>query len=367
MRRLIGSMMTVLVIAALTAPGIGFAHISRNPYGETIAARQRFFGKANVDARTGAVRPDRIIMSWFGVASYAVALRGHVVLFDAWVARGSHSGYVPTTPEEIATLDPEYVFLGHGDFDHAADAAQIVAESGATLVGSPEHCDSVRNQAPDADIECIFSAPRSSVPGTTKQLRLIPGVDITAITHVHSGVEPPRPAEWAQPPCIPIWNARNTAEHPPSPDDLQHLFRHLSDTRGSNILYQFRVGDFALAWHDTTGNISDDARSVIESLKLLPPTDVHFGAVLAFGQITNCFRSLRAYIDALSPKIYAATHHDNFTFFLGANARDLEPYVRAELDAIPEARRPELLYSYDRKDYIRPELFTFDPAARSWR
>src|SRR5262245_2107554 len=33
---------------------------------ETIAARQKFFGVDNVNPRTGAVRNDRVIMSWVG-------------------------------------------------------------------------------------------------------------------------------------------------------------------------------------------------------------------------------------------------------------------------------------------------------------
>jgi hypothetical protein len=148
---------------------------------------------------------------------------------------------------------------------------------------------------------------------------------------------------------------------------MTHLLQHLPDARGGNVLYQFQVGKFVLAWHDTTGKIKEDAPQVIDALSSLTPTDVHFGAILAFGQVTNCFRSLRMYIDALSPKVFAATHHDNFTYFLGANAEDLEPYVREELARIPKEDRPELLYSYDRKDYIKPSLFTFDPRDAAWK
>lgn len=329
---------------------------------DLVKVRQKFFGAGNVDPETGAVRSDRVILSWFGVASYAAALNGHVVLVDAWVPRGSHSGYVPTTPEEVAKLDPEYVFIGHGDFDHAADAAQIVSESGATLVGTPEHCDSIRNQA-DTKIECVAAAPRAATPGLKKELDLIPGVGITAVTHIHSSVEMPE----GRVPCPPIWPASDTVEHPPTAEDFEHLMRHLPDPRGGNVLYQFRIGHFALTWHDTTGKIDTDAPQVVRVLKSLPPTDVHSGSVLAFGQVTNCLRSLGVYIDALSPKVYMANHHDNFTYFLGANAEDLEPYVREELARIPKKDRPQLIYSYDREDYIRPELFTFDPSAPSWR
>ena len=333
---------------------------------DMIAARQRFFGTANVDPQTGDVRSDRVILSWFGVASYAAAFNGHVVLVDAWIPRGSHSGYVPTTPTEVAALDPEFIFLGHGDFDHSADAAEIASLSGATIVGTPEHCDSIRGQT-DVHIDCAYAARRGAAPGAVKELSLIPGVQISAVVHVHSSFESPEQADGGRLPCVAPWNAMDTLEHPPTPEDLEHLLSHLPDGRGGNLLYQFRIGDFALAWHDTTGKIIDDAPQAFNAIKALPPTDIHFGAILAFGQVTNCMRSLRMYIDALHAKVFAATHHDNFTYFLGANAKDLEPIVRDELASIPRKDRPELLYSYDRKDYINPDLFTFDPASGEWK
>ena len=90
-------------------------------------------------------------------------------------------------------------------------------------------------------------------------------------------------------------------------------------------------------------------------------------AILAFGQVTNCFRDLRMYIDALQPDVFAANHQDNFTWAIGANAEDLEPYVRAEIDSIPEETRPELLYTYDPVDYLNPKPFTFNPKDKAWR
>ena len=328
-----------------------------------IKARQRFFGKDNVNPRTGAVRKDRVIMSWFSVASYAASFNGHVVLLDSWVARGSHSGYVPTSPSEVAALEPEYIFIGHGDFDHAADAAEVAQISGATVLGNPEHCDSVQQQA-EKKISCKEIVPDGATPGYRTELDLIPGVDISAVVHLHSSVEPYE-AEGGRLPCPPIWNALDTAENPPTPEDFEHLMRHLPDARGANILYQFRVGKFSLVHHDTTGKI-DDNPLVTEAIRSLPSTDVQSGSVLAFGQVTNCMRSLGLYINALRPDIYAANHHDNFTYFLGGNARDLEPYVREELARIPKKRRPSLLYSYDPKDYLNPDLFTFNPRSPRW-
>ncbi|HWL64676.1 MAG TPA: hypothetical protein VNP73_01775, partial [Actinomycetota bacterium] len=82
---------------------------------------------------------------------------------------------------------------------------------------------------------------------------------------------------------------------------------------------------------------------------------------------TNCFRSLGQYIRALKPKIYTPNHHDNFVVGAGDNARDMEPQVREEIQRIPKRIRPQLVYTYDPDAYLRPDLFTYDPADPRWR
>jgi len=81
---------------------------------ETIAARQKFLGLDNVDPRTGAVRSDRVILSWIGVSSFVAAFKGHVVILDAYVARAGGFAsapwpgirYVGATVEELAAVSP---------------------------------------------------------------------------------------------------------------------------------------------------------------------------------------------------------------------------------------------------------------------
>jgi hypothetical protein len=357
-RRTSVAILALLAALAMTLP----AGPASGAPKDLVAAREKFFGAANV-APDGSVRSDRVILSWFSVSSFAASFNGHVVFLDAWRVRGSVSNYVPTTTEELIALHPEYIFIGHGDFDHAADLGDLAEGTGATVVGSPEHCEIARSQSGDDSIKCIEAAPAGAPPGLRKELHLIPGVEISAITHVHSSIES---YEGDRTPCPPIWNAQDTANHPPTPEDLAAMTTW-GTTRGANILYQFRIGDFALAWHDTSGKIEEDAPEAVKALKSLPPTDVHTGPVLAFGQVTNCMRSLGQYIRALKPKIYAANHQDNFVAVAGDNARDLEPYVRDEIKRIPKKIRPELVYTYDPDDYIRPELYTYDPSDPRWK
>src|SRR6267378_1317217 len=54
---------------------------------ELIAARQKFFGVENVDAVTGAVAKDKVILSWLTNTTYAVSVRGRIVLLDTFATR----------------------------------------------------------------------------------------------------------------------------------------------------------------------------------------------------------------------------------------------------------------------------------------
>src|SRR5262245_5054637 len=99
-----------------------------------IAARQHFFGFENVNPKTGEVDKDKVIISWFSVQSYAVAVRGRVFLMDSYIYRVSDTpAYVPTTVQELVDLKPEAIFLGHGHGDHADNAAYISAKTGARI------------------------------------------------------------------------------------------------------------------------------------------------------------------------------------------------------------------------------------------
>src|SRR3954471_22142677 len=113
MRRLLGLALTAAVLL-----GASSAHAALAPAG--IAARTHFFGAENVDPATGAVRDDRVILSWFGISSLAVAIKGHVVLLDAYINNANSSTptsgsdrYVDTSYHELADLRPEALFVGH--------------------------------------------------------------------------------------------------------------------------------------------------------------------------------------------------------------------------------------------------------------
>src|SRR5690606_25611483 len=322
-----------------------------------VAARTRFFGADAVDRTTGAVRADRVVLSWVGCTTYAVAIGGAVLLLDAWVPRLTSSGYVPATAQDLADLRPEAIFIGHGHFDHAADAGPIAAATGATVYGTAEHCAAIRAQVPHAAFPTVGLGDASTPPGQRED-RTVGPVRLTVVRHLHSARTPTDPAT-ASPRIFPRPEPGPILRHPPSWPDLRRTVPRLRDAEGGVLLYQFRVPGFALTWHDSSGPLLERAPWVPDVLAGLPPTDVHIGAVQGYNQISNGLRDPRTYIEALSPTVFVPTHHANWLPGLTASSAAYDPPLAAELDRIGAPLRPRLLALHDPRDYVAPHRLTF--------
>jgi L-ascorbate metabolism protein UlaG (beta-lactamase superfamily) len=358
-------LLLVALVAACGGPSAAHAALPA----ETVTAREHYFGAENV-APDGTVRDDRVILSWFSVASVAAALDGHVVLLDAYIHKEEDlPNYVPTTTDELVALAPEAIFIGHGHFDHAATGGEIIARTGAFLVGTPEHCDQAKQQAAAyagqaVDVRCIDAVTRASEVGReVNELRPFDDrIEVTAFKHVHSAAEAPDGENHETTlGSAPVPDARLVLLHPPGPSVLSNLAA--SGDEGSSILYQFRLGDFSLTWHDTAGPLRERAPHVFDLLKGLPATDVEVGAVLGFNDPTNGLRDVVDYVERVRPQVFFPVHHD-FVAEYGASQRmkgvmEREMARRGELPT-------ELRWLYDPQDYLRPSLMTFDPLDVRW-
>lgn len=355
--------------AILTVAGLATANASSNTL---VATRTKFFGAANVDQVTGEVRADRVIMSWVHNASFVAAFNGTVVLFDAFFP-DHNPGYIPTTPYELGDLQPKYVFVGHGHFDHAQDVPHVLKRSGvSTLVGTPQHCDQMRDAMGQTPIDCIAAVTRDAAMGATNSLdSLIPGVEITAIKHPHSAAGQPDLTDPNGPfiPTVPVPpNYEARLSNPPLPQDPEpdDGTTEPSGAEGGSVLYQFRIGDFALTYHDTTGPVKvGDA--TWNAMRALPPSDIEIGAVVNFGQLTNGMRDVRILVEALRPKIFIPNHHDDWDPALGSRGDRYERPVSEELNKIPPERRPALKWIVDPQDYLDPDLLSWDPTDAAWQ
>ena len=338
----------------------------------TLKARQHFFGAENV-AADGSLPRGRVILSWFSVASYAAAIDGHVVLLDAYIHKGEdRPNYVPTTPNELADLSPEAIFIGHGHYDHGRLGGELAARTGASIVGTPEHCDQARAQAErfagrPLPVRCIEAVDRGSAPGAqVRELRpLGDDICVSVFKHVHSAAEPPD-ADHRDPQLLPppLVDPTLVLVHPPGPSAVPGLVDTEGD-EGSSLLYQFRIGRFALVWNDSSGPLRERAPNVFDVMRKLPPTDVHVNAVLGFNNPTNGVRDPVDYVEAIRPKVMYPNHHD-FVAEYGAGD-DFEQYMYREMARYPGlAESTELRWMRDPHDYLRPNLMRFDVDDARW-
>lgn len=314
----------------------------------TTAVRQRFFGTENVVADTGEVDPSKVILSWFGVTSFAMAIGGNVILLDAWVPRGVSSGHVPTSATELAALAPSHILIGHGHFDHAADAGEIAALCGATIVGTDEHCRQISGQTASE----ISTLPLDAVQD---EFSLPGGVAVRVLGHLHSALRAPR---GEQAPLVLVPDFSPSIEHPPTAHDLAHLGSHFNDEEGGSLLYQFEVGGFVVTWHDSSGPLATDAPEILDRMRALPASDVQIGSIQGYNQYTNGLSDPLDYIRALRPSRFVPAHHDNWLAPLSAPAAAYEPRLHAALASLPSP--PELRMLMDPTDYVRPQALTFD-------
>src|ERR1700733_12950406 len=189
--------LTIVGAALLSSSLVGQA-LGKPHDAAMIAARQNIFGEAHVNENNGKVRDDRVVFSWLTNATFAASVKGHVVLLDTFVTRLEiKPGRTPLVIQDLVDLKPEALFIGHGHFDHADNAAYIAQETGAVIYATPETCD---NMAIDATnnfdngytlvktVTCKTLTERRSLPGAEmdKINDFEPAVSISVFKHLHS-------------------------------------------------------------------------------------------------------------------------------------------------------------------------------------
>ncbi len=75
--------------------------------------------------------PHMISLRWLGCSSYELVHRGKVYLLDAWFDRGPRTRPVGFGQADVVRA--ETIIIGHGHFDHIADAPPIAARTEGTI------------------------------------------------------------------------------------------------------------------------------------------------------------------------------------------------------------------------------------------
>src|SRR5438067_3043022 len=302
---------------------------------DLVKARQLFFGAENVDARSGEVDKQKVVFSWITNASVAASVNGRVVLLDSYVHRAETApGRTPFVVEDLVALNPEAIFLGHGHFDHADNAAFIAGNLDIPIYASAETCIAMQTDAtnlfnagriPVNVVDCREVTSSGSTPGTeiVKIGQLEPIACITAFRHLHSTTTPLETAF----PIVPVLNIADPRDPQMYPPGTPHSFTTSGVGGGGpiSIFYQFVMrGDnrFTFAWHNTTGALKEGCgldkcwgpavgQLLTKVMKSLTPTDVELGSMVSLGYPVNGMRDVILYQQALLPKVYIPIHQTN--------------------------------------------------------
>ncbi|MDX1510812.1 MAG: hypothetical protein R3249_05670 [Nitriliruptorales bacterium] len=163
---------------------------------------------------TGELPRGELHLSWVSVATFAAAIDGHVVLFDAYIHKEEdESNYVPAVTQDLVDLDPEYIIIGHGHFDHALEAGTIAVATGATIVGTRSHCDEAELFG-GGPVQCLIAFENDAEFGDQVELSLWDGVCTTAILHPHSASEPLDPDHDPTNTVVPVPDPGSLLLHP---------------------------------------------------------------------------------------------------------------------------------------------------------
>jgi len=421
MPKRIGPLRLCAATAALLLSTGALADSDRRANPALVAARSKVFGPENVDQRSGEVSRDLVIFSWITNASFAASVKGRVILLDTFVTRLEvMPGRTPFVIQDLVDLRPEALFLGHGHFDHADNAAYLSKLTGATIYASPETCanmqlDAVKIFGAGSTVPCVSITTSGSIPGsqlvTIRQLE--PVATITAFKHLHSTNTAPQDTTF--PPVVinsPVAGAcaapcnladARDASLFPAGVPLSTVLNISTSRAGQggpiSIYYQFKLhgeNQFTFAWHNTTGALKEGCAlpnnlpppappntprqpgqlgngcfgaavgqqlaNVMESLR---PTDVEIGSVVSLGFGINGERDIVTYNQHVAPKVFIPNH----VTAVAVESSSLEWKVGFQKiqDAmgIPEAQRPQLLWLVDPNDYLRP--LVFDPRDDRWK
>ncbi len=393
--------MTRIFSFVTVAAALAFGVSAKSPATKDILrARNLVFGAENVDQESGRVDKDKVIFSWLTNATFAVSIKGHVILLDTFAHRAEMvPGRTPFVVEDLVSLAPEMAFLGHGHGDHADNAAWLGSKLGIPIFASAETCADLKTlDIPNliassalpsgATVDCRDVTSFGSHPGAeiVKIDALESVASITAFRHFHSGTSYPE----TKFPITPVKNVADPRDPDMYPPGVPHSYKTAGKVGGPiSIYYHFVVKgerSFTFAWHNTTGDLNhgctidhgvpgcwDDmfpaehvSTNVRNAIASLSETDVELGSFVSLGFATTGMRDPIQNSAVLKAKIWIPIHQTNAAlptsslYFKLAYLKQLEQMV----PALTPAQRPEYRWMVDPDDYLKPMVY--DPKDERW-
>ena len=265
--------------------------------------------------------PRQLAIRWTGYSNFELAYRGQVLLLDAFFDRGPTYPPLGFTAADIKKA--EAILIGHGHFDHMADAATVAKQTGATVVGAPLTTDKLRSQGLD-------DAHVKTVTGKGGETLKFSHFEIEPILGRHG--EPPREVTAAFNHALDSVNKPYTEEQKKAAAAVRS--RGTSDPRvitEGTIAYLITLDNgFRIMYRDSGGKITDYENAAMQRVGKV---DLALAAVAA--DVVQSLTTQRALeqLHAYKPALWIPAHHDAD---LNGMWRPIEPIFQALKDEDPD-------------------------------
>lgn len=201
-------------------------------------------------------------LDWYGCATFRLRVDGLTIFLDAYIDRAEGAAGSGTRAADVDDCD--WIVIGHSHFDHLFGAETIMANTGATLIGSYETIRMMEQAGVAADrMICVAGG---------ETVRLSESVTVSAYPSQHSCVWSQSQMSQSDEVCLGdlgvTWQeqqarmadlGRYLATQMPKPA-VDHLLGSMSGQSprgdGGALVYLFETPDGTLLYQDTSGHWS---------------------------------------------------------------------------------------------------------------
>lgn len=283
-------------------------------------------------AAVGGPMPKEPVLTlrWLGTTNFELAFGQTVALLDAYYDRGPRNRPVGASPGAMTRAD--LIFIGHGHFDHIADAAALAKKTGAIVVGAP------------LSIQVVLDAglPRAqtrTVTGQGGELLRFPDFSVEPVLAQHSVLSRPAMAKFGE--------IASELLPPPTAEEVEA--ERVIEARGSSdpgvrtqgtlaFVFTFKSG-FRLLFLDSAGPITEAERQLMRRIKQTDVAIVAYqGQYLAQTQMAITLPLIKLF----RPRIYIPAHHDALAGYFPDLG--VEPLFMAIRDELPGTSTVAPLY-----------------------
>jgi L-ascorbate metabolism protein UlaG (beta-lactamase superfamily) len=267
--------------------------------------------------------PYTLVVRWTGFSNFELAYRDKIILLDAFIDRGSNYPQLGFTASDVKHAD--LIIIGHGHFDHMADAASIAVRTGALVVGAPVTTEKLLSQA-------VPAAQIRTVTGKHGEVLQFDGFTVEPILARHAQPDPTITEV--------MENALNKIAPKPSPVQEAEArairARGISDPRvirEGTIAYVITLDNgFRIAYRDSGGQPTDYERSAMARIG-----GVDLALVAMSAEFLPSLTAQRAmeHMTLYKPDVFMPAHHDAAFSGHAPLWRATEPVFQVLKDANP--------------------------------